>query len=225
MSKEYRYEIKFVLDELGLAKSKEWLYSSTSAVKAFNKRVVNSIYFDDLNYSAVKDNLSGISERKKLRLRWYGTQNCSKATFEVKMRNGRIGSKSQYQIKFPENSFFNLSFGDITSLCISDLSAQNLIFDEYIFPSLYVSYTREYYETQTGIRITLDQDINFSDTQLNSTLTDNSLIPYPRKIMEIKCDLNKKDEVSNLIRPLHMTPKRHSKYLIGLASLGQVVYI
>jgi hypothetical protein len=34
-----------------------------------------------------------------------------------------------------------------------------------------------------------------------------------------------KELVSELIRPLHIAPKRHSKYLIGLAMLGYVVYI
>jgi len=34
-----------------------------------------------------------------------------------------------------------------------------------------------------------------------------------------------KDLAQRLIRSLHMTPRRHSKYLIGLAMLGYVVYI
>ncbi len=31
--------------------------------------------------------------------------------------------------------------------------------------------------------------------------------------------------IQRLIRPLHIIPKRHSKYLIGLAMLGYAVYI
>jgi SPX domain protein involved in polyphosphate accumulation len=222
---DYRYEIKFVLDDFGLNDAMEWLYSRTTAVEMYDKRVVNSIYFDDMELSAVKDNLSGISDRKKLRLRWYGRQTYSEARFEVKARKGRVGSKSNYPIKLPINGLNNLNFGDITSSCIRELSTQNVIFNDHIVPMLHVSYTREYFETHQGIRITIDQDINFSDTPSCSTLSENTFVPYPRKVLEIKFPPGMKDEVANLIRPLHMTPKRHSKYLIGLALLGYAVYI
>jgi len=43
--------------------------------------------------------------------------------------------------------------------------------------------------------------------------------------MEIKFKPSMKETVAELIRPLHITPKRHSKYLIGLAVLGYAVYI
>ena len=45
------------------------------------------------------------------------------------------------------------------------------------------------------------------------------------KVMEIKFKPDMKEVVAQLIRPLHATPKRHSKYLIGLATLGYVTYI
>lgn len=225
MKPDYRYEIKFVLDDIGLADAMEWLYTQTTAIEIYEKRVVNSIYFDDMELTAVKDNLSGIANRKKFRLRWYGSEINSEATFEVKERTGRVGSKSNYPIRLPIDGHNNLSFGDIASCCIQDLSKQNIIFNEYMVPMLHVSYTREYFETHSGIRITIDQDINFSDTQSNITLSESALISYPRKVLEIKFPLNMKDQVANLIRPLHMTPKRHSKYLVGLALCGNTVYI
>ena len=35
-------------------------------------QTINSLYFDDLKHSSVKDNLSGVANRSKYRLRWYG---------------------------------------------------------------------------------------------------------------------------------------------------------
>ena len=35
-------------------------------------RIVNSIYYDNPQYSSIKDNLAGITPRSKYRLRWYG---------------------------------------------------------------------------------------------------------------------------------------------------------
>ena len=48
---------------------------------------------------------------------------------------------------------------------------------------------------------------------------------YPFNVMEIKFKPSMKEAVTELIRPLHMTPKRHSKYLVGLAKLGYATYI
>jgi hypothetical protein len=114
---------------------------------------------------------------------------------------------------------------DIAFKCTEDLLKHDIIFDEYLVPTLQVNYEREYYETHDDIRITIDQNIQFSDTQLHTTLDENSSFPYPFKVMEIKFKPSMKKTVAELIRPLHITPKRHSKYLIGLAMLGYAVYI
>ena len=98
MSSDYRYEIKFVLDNAGLADAMQWLYTNTTANKSYNNRMVNSIYFDDVNFSSVRDNLAGIAQRNKLRLRWYGNQKNSLPIFEVKTKNGRLGKKIAYSI-------------------------------------------------------------------------------------------------------------------------------
>ena len=37
----------------------------------FERRVVNSIYLDTPNYNHVLDNINGVNEREKLRIRWY----------------------------------------------------------------------------------------------------------------------------------------------------------
>jgi SPX domain protein involved in polyphosphate accumulation len=225
MIEDYRYEIKFVLDNTKLSDAMQWLYNNTSAHKMYDNRKVHSVYFDNVDFSSVRDNLTGISQRKKLRLRWYGNQKNSLPFFEIKTKNGRLGYKNSYPIELIENNLLELNIDKITSKCIEDLERQNVVFDEYVVPTLQVSYEREYYETHNGIRITIDQNIKFSDTQLYSTINENSSIAYPLKVMEIKFKPDMKEGVAELIRPLHITPKRHSKYLIGLAILGYVVYI
>ena len=62
-----RYERKWVFDNIDynqliilLHRSK--LFFSTQ----FQDREVNSIYFDDQNYSAIKQNVEGISSKKKI---------------------------------------------------------------------------------------------------------------------------------------------------------------
>ena len=72
MNKGHRYEIKFILDNAKLSEIYQWIKDSTFMKKSFPDRKVNSLYFDDENYSCVRDNLAGISDRKKMRFRWYG---------------------------------------------------------------------------------------------------------------------------------------------------------
>ena len=225
MSPDYRYEIMFVLDNAGLSDAMQWLYNNTSANKVYENRKVNSIYFDNIDFSSVEDNLAGTPQRNKLRLRWYGHKENSLPFFEVKTKNGRLGYKTSYPIKSIGSDLSKLNIDKITSQCLKDIAKQDVVLDEHLVPTLKVSYEREYYETHNGIRITIDQDIQFSDTQLYSMLDENISIPYLFKVMEIKFAPDMKEEVAELIRSLHITPKRHSKYLIGLAMLGYVVYI
>ena len=225
MTLDYRYEIKFVLDDTKLSDAMQWLYCDTTANKTYNDRRVNSIYFDDVDFSSVKDNLAGMPQRNKLRLRWYGLQENSLPYFEVKTKNARTGYKTSYPIKSIENNLLEISIEKITSKCTKDLAKQDIVFDKHLVPTLQVNYERGYYETHDSIRITIDQDIKFSDTQLHTRLNENSSLSYPLNVMEIKFKPSMKESVAELIRPLHMTPKRHSKYLVGLAKLGYVVYI
>ena len=225
MSSDYRYEIKFVLDNSRLSDAMQWLYNETTAIKTYDNRKVNSIYFDDVGFSSVRDNLAGVSQRNKFRLRWYGDQEYSVPIFEVKTKNGRLGRKTTYPINSIKDNLKELNVDNVTSKCAKDLLKHNIVFDEHLVPTLQVNYEREYYETHDGIRITIDQNIQFSDTQLHSSLNENNSFPYPFQVMEVKFTPNMKEIVSELIRPLHITPKRHSKYLIGLAMLGYAVYI
>ena len=96
MSTDFRYEVKFQINERNYSFIQSWLYGNVNFSRIHPNRTVNSLYFDDLEHSAVKDNLSGISNRSKYRLRWYGgtTNDVKNVIFEEKIRNGRVGQKN-----------------------------------------------------------------------------------------------------------------------------------
>ena len=225
MNSDYRYEIKFILDEAKFADATQWLNNHSTASRSFKNRKVNSIYFDDLEFTSIRDNLSGIALRKKLRLRWYSDQLNKNPIFEIKTKNGRLGKKINYPVKSIGRNIMELDLKTITTKCLASLEANNIFFDDHILPSILIDYERDYFETYDDIRITIDTNIQFYDLQPNTTL--NKLIPcsYPLYVMELKFNPEMKNKVSELIKPLNMTPKRHSKYLIGLAKLGYAVYI
>jgi len=69
----FRFERKWVFKNV----AKETLLlsllnSKLFFIEQFNERVVNSIYFDTLSLKSAVDNLDGVNDRKKYRVRWYG---------------------------------------------------------------------------------------------------------------------------------------------------------
>ena len=67
-----RRETKCVLQNADVGKFRKLLEGNARRL-IHNEPVstVRSIYFDDVSYSSVKDNIAGIQIRMKTRLRWY----------------------------------------------------------------------------------------------------------------------------------------------------------
>jgi hypothetical protein len=225
----YRYEIKFSLDEAMYAEAMSWISVNTEAIKKYNNRIVKSLYFDDSNYSSVRDNIIGLSDRVKYRLRWYVNNNakilpCPK--FETKIKTGRLGRKETLDLLSLTEGFESLPLKEIELDLRKLLLNSNYILEDYLVPSLAVTYLREYYEDHVGLRITIDKNIEFSFVDgINTKLCDCPKTKHYRYIMELKFNPGIKDHVSKLIGELNMTPTRHSKYLVGLAKFGNILYI
>ena len=65
----------------------------------YPSRKVNSIYFDTNNYSSIRQNLDGISEKKKIRVRWYGDKkNITDPILEIKSKKGSETKKEIFKI-------------------------------------------------------------------------------------------------------------------------------
>ena len=112
--KTLRYELKFVLNENMLFEFLQFV----KIIGAFNKypsRGVKSLYFDTINFESIKDNLSGVSQRQKLRLRWYENKS-THPVLELKKRNGRIGDKKKYIIEaLSQKEIENKTSGELTN--------------------------------------------------------------------------------------------------------------
>ena len=73
MSEDWRYERKFVVNNFTFEQVEDFILKNSFLFsEIYNKRQINNIYFDDLQFSAYHQNIEGLSERKKYRLRWYG---------------------------------------------------------------------------------------------------------------------------------------------------------
>ena len=70
MNKINRYERKWIFKNINELEVTNILLRANLLFRfQYDNRSVNSIYFDDLNYSSIKENLDGVAEKKKYRIR------------------------------------------------------------------------------------------------------------------------------------------------------------
>jgi len=228
MSQELRYEIKFILNEVNFSQFKEWLYVHSSCRAIYPRRSINSIYFDDLDYNSVKDNLSGIAYRHKTRLRWYEYKDKPLITvpiLEKKVREGRLGKKETIKIQSLERALHEMTFSDIKTEIDNTVKGENNFYFKPSFPTLYVKYDRDYFEDSSNLRVTIDDNILFGNPSMHSKIGRIKQVDYRNRVLELKFSPSMKLYVSDLMRSMNLVPQRHSKYLTGLAMFGQVNYI
>lgn len=161
--------------------------------KLYDKRQINSIYYDTVARNMFLDSEEGVLPRKKVRVRWYNSNN--NYTFETKI--------SSIEGRYKKTKNLNLN-------SIKDLpkSFEDQLYG-FITPSLLVSYERSYFSLK-GIRITFDSQIKYHD------LRDSSSISFydPERVIEVKSNIDTSDDfIEELIK---CTTSRFSKYSRGL---------
>jgi SPX domain protein involved in polyphosphate accumulation len=216
----FRYERKFTAGHLST-------HQVLQAVKLhpvffreiFYKRQVNNIYFDTPDLAFLKHNQIGIADRKKVRIRWYGTD-ISKVInpiLEIKIKNGLVGDKWSYPLDaFRLEDISNLSFlkkiikGDKIPHLIKELFLS-------LKPTLINSYQRQYFQSSNKeYRVTIDSDLTYRKiTSLHSILT-----PYSFKelhtIVELKYGLDADNDVDSISSKFPFRLDKSSKYVNGM---------
>ena len=225
---DWRFEIKFVTSPDKENELLHWMGSKAGLRKCFPGRTVNSLYLDTPDYRTACDNLDGIPQRKKYRIRWYNSEwpsSESPATFEIKIRNGKLGRKLNSRL---DCSLDKIMYSDIQSReCIAygAMSLRNnLPFDNILKPSLLVSYNREYYTFANDIRMTIDKHLSFSSPPENEVQKIEKL-KTEIIVLEFKFPGNEHNSASEIMLDLPFTAFRNSKYLLGLSRLGKAIYI
>jgi hypothetical protein len=191
----WRFEKKFTcaiwqLDELKTAFMRQGYRC------VFPERRVNSIYFDDYKLSNYYDNLLGISERTKYRLRFYGEKEFNNPKFEKKIKESDFNTKETIDF-----------FGDL-----QDFKSLKFPRRDYIRPLTHVSYSREYFfNSLTGVRVTIDKDLIYSSLLSGTKILERELV------VEFKSD--QENLVLNVPKILSINT-RNSKYCKSISLLG-----
>lgn len=216
-----RYEIKICCPAIICAEIEAWVRTHRAHWQVrYPPRQVNNIYFDTLDCAAAKDNLDGVGERQKLRLRWYGPslERVTEARIEVKGRKGAVGWKAVYVMDVALD-LTRQTWSEIHCVLRTAVEPHVAIWlAEMSKPTLINSYRRSYYATPDGhIRMTLDTTLRVYDQRFWDRPNISSPAPLPDiVIMEWKVAAEHLPRLADLLADFPFRPSRHSKYVQGL---------
>jgi hypothetical protein len=214
-----RYELKLVCDPHRLAQARAWIRLHPAGfVVAYPPRRVNSLYLDTPHLSSFDENLAGVNERQKLRLRWYGEDvRGIEPVLELKQKRDLLGRKRQ--VRLPCQLDLTCLWPEILSavrVCVEP--EWRVLLQTADRPALFNHYRREYYATPDGaLRVTLDYACAAYDQRLS--LRPNLRVPLPvadRVVIEIKAAPEHSERLQEVVAQFPVLRTRNSKYAGGL---------
>ncbi len=210
-SREFRYETKIPLQKDQFVHFENALKSlGLYPKRVYNDREVHSVYLDTPQFTSYIDNVSGASNRVKVRFRYYD-KDIENLRFEYKLKNNKASTKSVIEIKNEEK----LDIREKENLKRL-LSREKDIPKEILslYPVLEVSYKRSYFTLDKLIRMTVDKEIRYRKLY---PLKHSSFVPSPVYcVVEFKYPIEMQRKFKKLLYNLPFRIFRHSKYVIGM---------
>ena len=215
-----RFERKFLFQNCHFQDIIQSVYrNSYGFQEIFHKRKVNNIYFDDSNFNYYKQNVEGVADRKKLRLRWYGedTLTIENPTIEVKKKMGEAGDKDSYRMK---GTSFDLTIQTANSVheLLTANTQQHLAVHhalKKLHPTLINTYERRYFLSFCSrYRITVDFNQAFYNP--NYVLLANSQHNINDIVLELKYAVADDNEARQVSQQIKTRLSKNSKYVNGI---------
>ena len=164
----------------------------------------------------MRDNLSGISTRQKLRFRWYGDASDEvEGQLEWKCRNNSLGSKDVAKLT-------PMKVAGVTrrAFCLGlrerapELWQRRLRGRE---PAQWIRYCRDYYGSADGdLRITVDRDLRTYDQRFDYVLSCRRKTPIPAlMIVEVKASSEHREAIEQWLQRVGLRPSKCSKFVLA----------
>ncbi len=216
-----RYEVKVALEGRALADVLAWVRLHPAHWQvAYPDRQVNNVYFDTADYQGLNANLSGIADRVKLRLRWYGPtlHEIQSASLEFKHKQGMIGYKEICNV----GETVDLSvtpWADVLHTLDAAINPHGQRWLRSVpHPVLINTYRRAYYVTpDQRVRLTVDSDLRAYDQRFSAypnLVTAASLPSYV--VLELKAGRAYYQHLADALAHFPVRVDRFSKYVQGM---------
>lgn len=222
----YRYERKFTVPDNFKLNTIEHIIKNNRALfkEVFYERQVNNIYFDTAGYNDYLDNVLGVSDRKKIRIRWYGNTfgEIKHPVLEVKIKKGLVGDKWSYNLKpfILDNKFTNKTVQNIFKE--SDLELPIFESVKMVTPTLLNSYSRRYYlSADRKFRVTLDFNLLYHKIDVRFNNFNVKPVRDENKIIELKYALKDDNNANSISTQFPFRLNKNSKYVNGVNTIKQ----
>ena len=207
-----RYERKYIFNEFSIDNLKNRIKSLDFKL-AFPTRQVNSVYYDTDDFYLYNISEAGISDRKKIRIRWYNLN--EKKQLEYKLKKAELGKKIYYENLDENLNSLRLEFQLPRNNIKTKIKIPKKI-DQIFFPKVCITYKREYFVSSSGsTRITLDYKINCSRIIKNiDHFKLSNFLPSENSVIELKYDYLSKNSllIDKVVNNLSAQISRFSKY-------------
>jgi len=208
---DLRYERKWVFknsnynDILNKALQSKFLFNLQHP-----KRYVNSIYFDDNNYTSIRENLDGISNREKIRLRWYGKNNfiLHNPKLEIKIKKNFLNYKEIFLLK----KLDKLNLKKTNHVKLINYEINNIIKKKLLFANITTHYERLYLiSSNKKIRATIDY--NLKGANFNCFFQNPIFKTSEDVVLELKYKQEYDNHVRSNLQKISSRFSKNSKYI------------
>ena len=220
--RHYRHEFKYIEPERRLFTAERRISAIMSRdIHAGESGVygIRSLYFDDYYDSKLYDNITGVDQREKWRIRIYN-KSSDYISLERKLRRADMISKDSCPIS-PEMyeriimRTAEVSDGNPPLLNVFIVRMRTCL----LRPAIIVEYDRTPFADPKGnTRVTFDRNIR-SSQELDALLADRDLssrpvLEYGQNLLEVKFDGFLPDHIGHALETGHMHRNTFSKYFL-----------
>lgn len=216
----YRYERKYLVEGMDTHSVRSLVKLHPALfVEPYPPRHVNNIYLDTPDMDYYYENVGGVMERRKVRIRWYGELfgPIHKPVLEYKIKEGFVGRKESY--KFPSFSLDERFDRKVFQRLVaeSDLPQEVRYYLRDLDPVLVNRYYRWYYATPDGrYRVTVDTKMCFFHIDnVNNSFRHNQE-NYLNMVVEFKYDLQHDPQAGRIAQYFPFPISKNSKYVEGI---------
>jgi VTC domain len=220
-----RYELKFIANGRGLSEVLAFVKRHPSAFhETYPTRVVNNIYLDSPGRGDYHDHISGVGNRSKTRIRWYG-EPCGlieRPTLERKIKRGLVSGKESHRLPA-----FSVNDGSVAAHFQATFSSATLpemlqFALQHREPALFNRYQRHYFASGDGrFRLTVDSGLKFASPKANNF----SLPAASRIVVELKFGIESAEDADLVTNAMPFRVARFSKYVAGIERMGTLTAV
>ncbi len=221
--RDYRYERKFLVEGLDAGQVHMLVKRHPGMFyQPYPPRYVNNFYLDNEDMDNYYANMSGMADRHKVRIRWYGDrlEQVKQPMLEFKVKRGIVGTKHTYP--FPEfrmdHDFSQRYFQEVISN--PNLPAEVRLELRGLHVVLCNRYFRWYYATKDRrFRVTIDAELSYYRVKKRNNRFISKYLDHKHVVVELKYGKPFDPQADKVAGFFPFILSRNSKYVTGIESV------